>query len=244
MRSTVAAAFTLALVLGACSSDRPDAGRGVQGLPLVGAPLDMGGRLIGRIVPFQNASFRDHGPLSRPSSRAGGGLCGVAGLEGTNIDPITSQVAGCGVSAPVRVTHVAGVKLSQGAIMDCPTAQALHEWVTTGVQPAIGRMGGGVAELRVAAHYVCRPRNHRSGARISEHGKGKAIDISAIILANGDSMSVRDDWRGSRYSRALQQMHRAACGTFGTTLGPGSDGMHEDHFHYDTARHRNGAYCR
>jgi hypothetical protein len=39
-------------------------------------------------------------------------------------------------------------------------------------------------------------------------------------------------------------MHRAACGTFGTTLGPGSDGMHEDHFHYDTARHRNGAYCR
>jgi hypothetical protein len=39
-------------------------------------------------------------------------------------------------------------------------------------------------------------------------------------------------------------MHRAACGRFGTTLGPGSDGMHEDHLHFDTARHANGPYCR
>jgi hypothetical protein len=237
-------ALALVTALGACSSFRPDAQRGVQGLPLIGAPLDMGGRLIGRIVPFQNASFRDHGPLSRPSAQPGGGLCGNAGLAGTRIDPITSQVAACGVSDPVRVTHVAGVKLSQPSIMDCPTAQALHRWVTTGVQPAVGRTGGGVAELRVAAHYVCRPRNHRAGARVSEHGRGRAIDISAIVLANGDSMSVREDWRGSRHSRTLHQIHRAACGTFGTTLGPGSDGMHEDHFHYDIAQHRNGPYCR
>lgn len=244
MRSTLVTAFVLVVILGACSSDRPDTRRGMQGLPLIGTPLDAGGRLIGRIMPFQNASFREQGPLSRSSNSAGGGLCGVQGLEGTSIDPITSQVAGCGVAAPVRVTHVAGVKLSQAAVMDCPTAQALHTWVTKGVQPAVGRTGGGVAELRVAAHYVCRARNHRSGARVSEHGRGRAIDISAIVLANGESMSVLQDWRGSRYSRALQQMHRAACGTFGTTLGPGSDGMHEDHFHYDTAQHRNGAYCR
>jgi hypothetical protein len=244
MNKPLLTALALVMALGACSSNRPDARRGMQGLPLIGAPLDMGGRLIGRIVPFQNASFRGHGELSRPNTRSAHGLCGISGLEGTSIDPITSQVAGCGVAAPVRVTHVAGVKLSQPSIMDCPTAQALHQWVTAGVKPAVGRMGGGVSELRVAAHYVCRPRNHRSGARVSEHGRGRAIDISAIVLANGDSMSVQDDWRRSRYSRTLQQIHRAACGTFGTTLGPGSDGMHEDHFHYDIAQHRNGAYCR
>jgi len=244
MQPTFMTALVLVMALGACSSNRPSVERGIQAVPLIGPSLDMGGRLIGRIIPFQNASFRDQGPLSRPSSRSGGGLCGLQGLEGTRIDPITSQVAGCGVAAPVRVTHVAGVKLSQAATMDCDTAQALHTWVTTGVQPAVGRTGGGVTELRVAAHYVCRPRNHRPGARVSEHGRGKAIDISAIVLANGDTMSVRDDWRGSRHARALQQMHRAACGTFGTTLGPGSDGMHEDHFHYDTARHGNGPYCR
>lgn len=240
MRPTLFTMLALMTMLGACSSRSPDAGRGIQGLPLIGAPLETGGRLLGRILPFQNASFR--GDL--PVSRADGGLCGVAGLSGARIDPITSQVAGCGIAAPVRVTHVNGVRLSQPSTMDCDTAQALHTWVTDALQPTVGRTGGGVAELRVAAHYVCRPRNHRAGARVSEHGRGKAIDISAIILADGQSLTVRDDWRGSRHSRLLQQIHRAACGTFGTTLGPGADGMHEDHFHYDTARHRNGPYCR
>ena len=34
------------------------------------------------------------------------------------------------------------------------------------------------------------------------------------------------------------------AGIFGTTLGPGSDGYHEDHMHFDTAHQRGGAYCR
>jgi hypothetical protein len=240
MRIGILSALALTMALGACSSRAPDTRRGVQALPFIGAPLDMGGRLIGRIIDLQPISFRG----SLPSSRPGGGLCGIAGLEGTQIDPITSSVAGCGVSAPVRVTYVDGVKLSQPAIMDCQTAHALHNWVQTGAKPAVGRKGGGITELRVAAHYVCRPRNHRAGARVSEHGRGRAIDISGVVLANGDVMSVRRDWRGSSHSRALQQMHRAACGPFGTTLGPGSDGMHEDHFHFDTARHYGGPYCR
>lgn len=105
-------------------------------------------------------------------------------------------------------------------------------------------MGGGVAGLRVAAHYVCRTRNHRAGAKISEHGKAKAIDISEVVLVNGDRLNVLRDWRNGAKGRVLQRAHRAACGPFGTTLGPGSDGYHEDHFHYDTARHRGGAYCR
>lgn len=240
MRYLALTALALVTGLAACSSRGPDARRGAQAMPVIGAPLETGGRLIGRVIPFTNASFRGSRPISRP----GGGLCGIRGLEGTVIDPITSEVAGCGVAQPVRVTHVDGVALSQAAILDCETAQALHRWVTNGVKPAVGRTGGGVAELRVAAHYVCRPRNHQSGGLVSEHGRGRAIDISAIVLANGESMSVLEDWRGSRHSRTLQRIHRGACGTFGTTLGPGSDGMHEDHFHYDTARHRNGPYCR
>jgi len=39
-------------------------------------------------------------------------------------------------------------------------------------------------------------------------------------------------------------MHRAACGPFGTVLGPNADRFHQDHFHFDTARHRSGPYCR
>lgn len=197
------------------------------------------GRLIGRVVPFMG-----DGP-AQASRGASGNLCGVAGLEGQPIAPITSSTPGCGVAAPVQVTHVDGIKLSQPATLDCQTATALHTWVTQAMRPALGRTSNRVVGLRVPAHYVCRTRNHRAGARISEHGKGKAIDISAILLDDGEVITVSDDWsRLSRHSRALREMHRNACGIFGTTLGPGSDGLHENHFHYDTAQHRGGPYCR
>ena len=44
--------------------------------------------------------------------------------------------------------------------------------------------------------------------------------------------------------KALRRMHKEACGVFGTVLGPESDRFHRDHFHFDTKRHGNGAYCR
>ncbi len=74
---------------------------------------------------------------------------------------------------------------------------------------------------------------------MSEHGMGRAIDIGGVVLADGSRLIVAQDWPDP----ALRQMHEAACGTFSTTLGPGSDGFHEDHLHYDTARGR-GPYCR
>ncbi|MEQ8489791.1 extensin family protein [Marinovum algicola] len=173
-----------------------------------------------------------------------GQLCGLVGVEGEEIGPVAGRIAGCGTDRAVRVSAVSGVQLSQRAVLTCGTARALQSWVDTGLRPAVGKMGGGIAGLRVAAHYSCRTRNNRPGARISEHGKAKAIDISEIVLVNGDTLNVLRDWRRGRKGRALQRAHGAACGIFGTTLGPGSDGYHEDHLHYDTARHRGGAYCR
>lgn len=179
------------------------------------------------------------------TGQAAGNLCGVRGIEGQTLAPIARTAHGCGVANPVRVTAVDGVRLSTAAVMECDTARALHNWVRSGVKPAVGNHGGGVVELRVAAHYVCRTRNHRPGAPISEHGRGRAIDISAIRLANGEVFTVLRGWRDRTYGPMLKAMHRAACGTFRTTLGPGSDGMHEDHFHYDTAQRRmTTAICR
>jgi hypothetical protein len=179
------------------------------------------------------------------TGRASGNLCGVSGIEGQTMSPIARTAQGCGVANPVRVTAVDGVRLSTPALIECDTARALHAWVRTGLRPAVGNHGGGVVEMRVAAHYACRTRNHRAGAPVSEHGRGRAIDISAIKLANGEVFSVLRHWRDSTYGPMLKAMHRAACGTFRTTLGPGSDGMHEDHFHYDTAQRRmTSAICR
>ncbi len=173
-----------------------------------------------------------------------GALCGIKGIEGVKLAPIPGRLQGCGVADPVRVVSVDGVSLSTPAIMDCPTASALNAWVAKGVKPSIGRLGGGVAGLQVAAHYACRGRNSAKGAKISEHGKGHAIDISAIVLKNGAALSVLKGWRDPAQGKVLKAMHRSACGPFGTVLGPDANKFHQDHFHFDTARYRSGSYCR
>lgn len=179
--------------------------------------------------------------FSKPIKK--GSACGVPGIEGARIKRVPGRIPGCGVAEPVRITSVGGVVLSQPAVMDCPTAKALYSWINNSVVPAVGRKGGGVRSLKVAAHYACRTRNNRKGARISEHGKGRAIDISAINLNDGSSLTVLKDWR-SRNSKIMREIHKGACGPFGTVLGPQSDRYHQDHFHFDTARYRSGPYCR
>ncbi|SDI94688.1 extensin family protein [Aliiruegeria lutimaris] len=195
-------------------------------------------------------------PKARPAAfgklfrnRAGGysrkgSICGVNGIKGTVKASFGNPGRGCGIANPVRVTSIAGVTLSQPATIDCETAKALNNWVENGIKPAIGRKGGGVKELKVAAHYSCRNRNNRSGGRLSEHAKGNAVDISAIRLNNGTELSVASDWRSRKWSKTMREIHRSACGPFGTVLGPNADRYHQDHFHVDTARYRSGSYCR
>ncbi|MCV3270629.1 extensin-like domain-containing protein [Roseobacter sinensis] len=176
--------------------------------------------------------------------RAAGAICGDPAIQGEVVGAVPGRIAGCGVAQAVRVRAVSDIALSQRAVMDCGTAQALKTWVDGSVKPTLRKMGGGVASLKVAAHYVCRTRNHKAGARISEHGKGRAIDISGFVLRDGSTISVLTGWTARDTSRALRRMHRDACGPFGTVLGPDADSFHRDHFHFDTARYRNGTYCR
>jgi len=172
------------------------------------------------------------------------GLCGDPGIRGRRLAPIRARLPGCGVSRPVQVISVDGVKLSRPATMTCTTARALNSWVRNGVKPTIDHLGGGLASLQVAAGYSCRTRNNRKGGRISEHGKGKAIDISAFRLVNGISLDVKTGWRDPLQGKLLRRFHDEACGPFGTVLGPAADRYHRDHFHLDTARYRGGPYCR
>lgn len=171
-------------------------------------------------------------------------LCQSKDIVGQRIADIPGKIRGCGVADPVRVSAVAGVALSQPSVMDCRTAMSLRFWVESALKPAVGRKGGGVSQLKVAAHYACRTRNNRKGAKISEHGKGRAIDISGFQLVDGTKVSVLKDWGGGQKGEILRNVHRAACGPFGTVLGPNADRFHRDHFHFDTARYRSGSYCR
>ena len=171
-----------------------------------------------------------------------GAVCGVPGIVGVPIAAIPAKAKGCGLQDGVKVTSVSGIKLSQPALIDCTTAKALHNWVENGIRPAVGKTGGGLAGLEVAASYNCRPRNNQKGAKVSEHGRGRAVDLSGVRLANGEVISVLKGWKAR--PKIVKAIHRSACGTFGTVLGPNSDRFHQDHIHVDTARYRSGSYCR
>lgn len=174
---------------------------------------------------------------------AKGAMCGETALQGEVVGSVPGRINGCGIKDAVKIRSVSGIPLSQAAIIDCPTAQALRKWVDTGLTPAL-KSRGKVAKIHVAAHYICRTRNNKKGARISEHGKGRAIDISGFTMQDGSKITVSQGWRANSTSRAMRKMHKAACGPFGTVLGPNADRYHQDHFHFDTARYRSGTFCR
>lgn len=183
-------------------------------------------------------------PVPQPGIPAGkkGAVCGEAGIKGQALLPILSKIKACGLEDGVKVTSVGGIPLSTPATIDCPTARALSAWVEQGLKPIVGGMGGGVMQIEVATSYACRPRNNQAGNKISEHGRGAALDVTGIRLANGTVLSVLKGWGTQQQGRILAALHKAACGPFTTVLGPAANSFHRDHFHFDTARGR-GPYC-
>lgn len=146
----------------------------------------------------------------------------------------------CGAEQPFVVSGTAGgrVQLNPAATLRCPMVPALDNWVQTVVEPAARfHFGVPLHTLKVAGSYGCRPINHVSGAKLSEHGHANAVDISEFEFANGRKVTVKDGWRGDAREQAfLRAVHRGACDTFTTVLGPFADANHQDHFHMDLAR--------
>jgi len=157
----------------------------------------------------------------------------------------------CGVYYPLKVSaSLSGyVAFSTPATINCPMTSALDGWFYHVVEPAAQRIYGSyVREVRVAASYSCRTRNHKPGAKASEHSFGNAIDIAAFTLADGRTITVEGGWRGDRQDQAfLREVHTGACQLFTTVIGPNGDRYHIDHFHFDLARHNadnSYRYCK
>ncbi|MCZ4354531.1 extensin family protein [Roseovarius aestuarii] len=182
--------------------------------------------------------------VARQKELARGAVCGDLAIQGVDVGAVPGRLGGCGVESAVKVRNISGVDLTMRSVMDCTTAKALKGWIDGGMKPAVGNRGGGVSSIRVVAHYACRTRNSQKGAKISEHGKGRAIDIAGFTLKDGSDITVLTDWGKGRKGQILRRMHQSACGPFGTVLGPEANKFHRDHFHFDTARYRSGSYCR
>jgi hypothetical protein len=135
----------------------------------------------------------------------------------------------------VRMPDGAPVTISPAAELRCEMATQMANWIRTEAAPAFAptRLTG----VLNYDSYDCRGRNRVAGAKISEHGKGNALDIRAFVLA-GNKMVSPVDYRASRELR--ENLKASACKSFTTVLGPGSDGYHEQHIHFDIAERRGG----
>lgn len=154
----------------------------------------------------------------------------------------------CGAQRPFEMMAAANgrVSMKPSAMLRCPMVPAVERWVQSVVEPAARtHLGSPIVEVKVAGSYSCRPMNHVSGGRLSEHGHANALDVSQFILADGRTISVKSGWNGDVRERGfLRAVHRGACSEFTTVLGPEANAMHQDHFHMDLARHGRDGFNR
>ena len=147
---------------------------------------------------------------------------------------------GCGMDYPLRVAAQSqgAVSYSRPQTLACQMVPTVDRWIDSAVQPAAQRwLGAAVVEVK-AGSFACRGMVGGSRARMSEHAYGNALDVFAFVLNNGQTVVVRQDWRGdTREAGFLREVFIRACDHFTTVLGPGYNTFHYDHFHLDLARH-------
>lgn len=104
----------------------------------------------------------------------------------------------CGTAAPVRLRRVGRenpVVLSPPATVNCAMVVALHKWIEAEVQPEAKRtLGSPVVSLENVSAYNCRQRNGSKTPKLSEHALANAIDIGRFRTADGQTVSVLNDW--------------------------------------------------
>jgi hypothetical protein len=154
----------------------------------------------------------------------------------------------CGIAHPVEVSLLGGgVKMQPAATLTCEMAETLARWSKKELVPAARlRYFSGIDTIHQASSYSCRWVKGRKGGTLSEHGKGRALDIAQITLNNGKKIIVKKKafWK-FREKGLLQSVRSDGCDYFTTVLGPGYDSDHKDHFHFDIKERRNGGRsCR
>ena len=170
--------------------------------------------------------------------------CRLALTEEIAIAPSIPDIRGpgaCGGEDLVRLEAIVlpdkrRVTVKPAAILRCTMASAVADWLRKDMVPLATSLGSTIGELDNFDSFECRGRNRVAGAMLSEHGKANALDIRAIKLANGQSISLTD----RTLSRDVRErVLHSVCARFTTVLGPGSDWYHEDHIHLDLAQRRN-----
>lgn len=152
---------------------------------------------------------------------------------------------GCVVQGAVQLIDI-GVPVTNLKGMRCPLARTFIGWVRNGVAPAAYQiLGSELVKVESFGTYACRGivgNGAEAAQKISEHGLGNAVDISAFVLRDGRRISIEKDWRSQDpdVRLFLQTIHKSACKRFKTVLSPNYNAAHHNHLHLDMGR---GPFC-
>ena len=125
--------------------------------------------------------------------------------------------------------------------MTCAETAALYAWERHVARPAAtDLLGSPIARIETYGSYSCR--NIAGTGRLSQHGRGNAIDISGFRLEDGRLIDVKTHWKTKGpEGKFLRQIHEGGCELFSVVLGPDYNAAHADHLHMDMGP---GRVCR
>ena len=178
-----------------------------------------------------------------PASLHCGETAGSGAVVGDMQPPVAAR-EGCGIAAPILLRAISlrsggQVAVAPPALLSCPFAEALAQWLRDDVAAAMLGDAGQLASIETAGAYDCRSRNRVTDGRLSEHATGNALDISAFVTDRAQRFEIARQAAAPGFFQSLKQ---SACQRFMTVLGPGSDGFHETHVHLDLQARANGSH--
>ncbi len=128
------------------------------------------------------------------------------------------------------------VALAPAPVLRCAMAEQLAAWLRDEAAPDLQAAGARLRAVDTYDDYECRSRNRVKGGKLSEHGKGNAVDVRAFTLSDGRVWQLTDVTVDKHLREKLRD---AACRRFTTVLGPGADLYHAGHVHLDLEARRN-----
>jgi hypothetical protein len=129
------------------------------------------------------------------------------------------------------------IEIRPAPVLRCAFAESVAAWLRDEAAPRVDKLGAPLRTVETFDDFECRGRNRVAGAKLSEHGKGNAVDVRSFTLADGRSIGLTDVSVAKDFRDKIRD---SACHRFTTVLGPGADAQHESHIHLDLIERSHG----
>lgn len=176
---------------------------------------------------------RQRGPATTTGWPTGAACMTALAQRGIDVTGWAAPTSGgCAVDRPVAPAGPSP-RLTPPPRTSC---SMLFAWST--FEPVVDELarrllGSGLRSVQSYGSYACRQMTGNR-ARLSLHASGRALDIAAFELADGQRIVVQRHWESrDAKGRFLRAVAKAACERFSAVLTPDTDRFHQDHLHVD-----------